>query len=101
MDFPSVEAVVNRVKELDQNDEAYMAMLREPAFLNPEECSMESVERQITTFMEHIVEQPLDKAQRYNREYWGQRYRDREQNLILRSRKTWKDLVKERFLPKL
>lgn len=97
MDYPSIDAVVKRVEELDKDEEAYIAMLREPALLNPEGYSIEHQIDLMTDFMQHIVEQPLDKAQRYNREFWGQRYRDRERNLILRSRKTWKDLLKERF----
>ena len=97
MDYPSVDAVVQRVKELDEDDEAYIAMLREPALLNPEEYSLKIQMDRMTSFMQHIVEQPLDKAQRYNREFWGQRYRDRERSLIIRSKKTLKDLLKEKF----
>lgn len=97
LDYPSVDAVIKRVKELDEDVEAYIAILREPALLNLDEYSIDCQLDLMTDFMQHIVEQPLDKAQRYNREFWGQRYRDRERNLILQSRKTWKDAVRERF----
>lgn len=96
-DYSSIDEVVQKVEELDKDEEAYIAMLREPALLNPEGYSIEHQIDLMTDFMQHIVEQPLDKAQRYNREFWGQRYHDRERSLIERSRKTWKDLVRERF----
>ena len=98
MDYSSINAVIQRVKELDGNENEYLAMLQEPVSLNPAEYSIEHQINLMTDFMQHIVEQPLDKAQRYNREFWGQRYQDRERNLILQSRKSWKDLVRERFL---
>lgn len=97
MDYPSVDAVVQRVKELDKDEDAYIAMLREPALLNPDEYSIALQMDRMADFMQQIVEQPLDKAQRYNREFWGQRYRDRERSLIIRSKKTLKDLLKEKF----
>lgn len=97
MDYPSIDAVVQRVKELDENEEAYIDMLKESAMQNPVEYSIENQMNLMADFMQHIVEQPLNKAQRYNREFWGQRYRDRERSLIIRSRKNWKDLLKERF----
>lgn len=97
MDYPSIGAVVQRVKELDENEEAYLAMLKEPALLNPVEYSIEHQVKLMTDFMQHIVEQPLEKAQRYNRECIGNLYHSRERQLILQNRKTWRDLLKERF----
>lgn len=97
MDYPSLDDVVKRVIELDQDDEAYKAMLHESALLDDSHYSIEEQMRRMSDFMQHIVEQPLEKAQRYNREFWGQRYRDRECSLIEKSRKTWKDLVREIF----
>jgi hypothetical protein len=55
----------------------------------------------MVAFMQHIVEQPLNTAQRYNREFWGQRYLEREKKLVIQGEKTWKDLLKEKVLSKL
>ena len=60
MDYPSVDAVVQRVKELDEDDETYIAMLQEPALHNPEEYSIAHQMDRMADFMQHIVEKLLD-----------------------------------------
>jgi hypothetical protein len=101
MDYPSIDAVVQRVVELDNDEKAYQAMLQEPALLEPQEDSLKTQMEKMVVFMQHIVEQPLDKAQRYNRVFWGQRYLERERSLITASRKNWKDLLKDTVRRKL
>jgi hypothetical protein len=101
MDYSSIDAVVQRVVELDNDDKAYMTMLQEPALLLPNEFSLKTQMEKMVAFMQHIVEQPLNTAQRYNREFWGQRYLEREKKLVIQGEKTWKDLLKEKVLSKL
>lgn len=96
--YPSIESVVEHIIKLDQDDDAYIAMLQEPALLHPEECSMEVITEQLSIFIQNIVDRPLDEAQRYNREYWGERYHEREKQLILKSKRTLKEMFRERFL---
>jgi len=68
-DFPSLEAAAERVKELDRDDGAYAAMLREPIFSGgvPGLADLE-------LFLRHIFDQDLDKARRRPRSpyaaYW-------------------------------
>lgn len=69
-DFPSLEAVVEEVKRLDNDEDAYLAMLREPAW-NADIHSIDVFQHKLALFLKHIVDQPLDKAQRYDRTWYG------------------------------
>jgi hypothetical protein len=71
--YDSVEAVVARVRELDCDHEAYIAMLEEPCFA----CGVEPEnlhKRKIMEWLSHIFDQPREQAYRRNRQYWGARY---------------------------
>lgn len=75
--YDSLEQVVERVREIDQNDELYMQMLSEPWFKDGVEP--ECFRRQhIVSFLSSIFDQPPQKAYRRNRGRWGQKY---EKNL--------------------
>lgn len=81
-DFSSLDELVEKVKSIDNDPAAYRSMLNEPALLHPESDSLEANYQKVIVFMNHIVEQPLEYAHRYNREFWGKRYQDRERNLV-------------------
>lgn len=57
--YASLEDVVDRVIEIDNNDELYNSICSEPVFLDgvPTQCELEN-------FLVHIVEQPLKEARR-------------------------------------
>lgn len=76
-EFSSLEQVVERVREIDGNDELYMRMLREPWFKDGVEPDAFRRER-IAGFLAHIFDQPLELAYRRNRGRWGIKY---ERNL--------------------
>lgn len=62
-DYNSIDEVIEKIKQLDNDDEAYLQMLNEPVFVGgclPEKYSDEA----ILKFLSHIVEQPLEKARR-------------------------------------
>lgn len=73
--FDSVEALVEKVKELDEDDEAYLAMLRAPAFLDEDYVNRRWEEYE--SFLLHIIEQPYEQAFRRNRVFWGKLYREK------------------------
>lgn len=84
-DYDTLEAVVNRVKELDENPELYLAMLKEPAvkignneiFYTGSEGGCEVAKQQLQKLEEYLVyifDQPLEKAYRRNRGFWGMQY---------------------------
>ena len=81
LDFPSLDAVVERVQELDSDENAYISMLKEPPFLYPDLYSAKAQMTVMSNFLNHIIEQPSEKAQRYNRDFWGKRYSEREKRL--------------------
>jgi hypothetical protein len=81
LDYPSLDAVVQKVIEIDADENAYTAMLKEPPLLQPNGFSIQAQMAVMCDFMSHIIEQPLEKAQRYNRDFWGKQYCEREKSL--------------------
>lgn len=73
--FRSAEEVAAEVKRLNEDDEAYLAMLREPAFLDS--AYVDKLWQSYEDFILHIVEQPYEKAFRRNRVFWGKLYREK------------------------
>jgi hypothetical protein len=72
-DLASIEDVADRVAEIDNNDELYLEMLREPWFNDgiepPEFC-----EKSFVHFLTNIFEQPPKSAFRRPRGRWGIKY---------------------------
>lgn len=71
--YASLEEVVDRVKEIDNDDELYRAMLAEPIFItgnDPEQFSLKKLEQ----FLYAIFDQPLESARRRSRNTRKQYY---------------------------
>lgn len=66
-DFESFDAVMEYIKELDQDDEKYLAMLRQPIFV--EEGFPQKKLQELEDYLCHIFDQPLEKAYRRSRVY--------------------------------
>lgn len=64
-DYPDFDAAIDKILEIESNDEMYLEMLRQPIFNNPKypQEKYEEVER----FLCHIFDQPLEKAYRRSR----------------------------------
>lgn len=69
-DYPSLEAVVERVIALDNDDAAYLEILRKPAWVS-EEYRLENYQEEVAAFLKHIIDQPLEQAYRYDRTWYG------------------------------
>ena len=69
-DYDSLDAVVEKVKELDQDDEKYLSMLRQPILVDPD--LPRRLDAELEQYILHIFEQPLDKAYRRCRAYYPQ-----------------------------
>lgn len=67
-DYDSFDAVVEKVKELDQDDEKYLAMLRQPILVDPD--LPRRLDEELEKYILHIFEQPLEKAYRRCRVYY-------------------------------
>ena len=82
--------MLEEVRRIDQDDEAYLKMLREPALLEDvtdgEKYASRCLEG-LENYLLHIFEQPLEKAYRRNMGFWGEQYLDKkrcESNIIRR-----------------
>lgn len=65
-DYASLDNVVEEVKRLDNDDEAYVEMLRQPALAN-EEWNYENVCKRLIPFLYNIFDQSLEMAKRHSR----------------------------------
>jgi hypothetical protein len=75
--YNSWSEVVEEIKRIDNDPERYARMLATPALKEPERDGIEAKLEHLAAFLYHIIEQPSDKAIRYNRVYWGRRYVNR------------------------
>jgi hypothetical protein len=72
----SFEAAVERVRQIDQDDELCRKMLSEPWFRDGREPEHLREER-FRAFLGHIFDPPLEQAFRRNRGRWGRKYERR------------------------
>ena len=66
-DYPSFDAAIERIRELDQDDEQYLQMLRQPILVDP--AYPRQLEENLGKFICHIFDQPLEQAYRRSRVY--------------------------------
>lgn len=87
-DFASEEELLAEIRRLDQDESAYLKMLKEPALIeNPVsgESYVARCQDELESYLLHIFDQPVEKAYRRNRGFWGKQYLDRkrcESNII-------------------
>ncbi len=63
-DFPSFEAVLERIKEIDQNDDLYLQIINEPILATGFHYA--DTLKDFDTFLYNIFDQNVDKARRRN-----------------------------------
>lgn len=69
-DFPDVESIIAKVKELDEDENAYLEMLHQPVFKDPSFAS--NSYRNLENFLVNIFSQNLEEAYRRPRFYAGE-----------------------------
>ncbi|MBO4712073.1 hypothetical protein J5681_09215 [bacterium] len=74
-DFTSLDQVIKKIKELDENDELYLKYLSSPAILNSN-FNRETQIKKLNTFIENIFNQKKEKTFRRNKLVWGEKYLD-------------------------
>lgn len=76
-DYNSMEDVIERIKQLDKDDNAYLEMLNEPFFIDGK-CPEYLSEETLKAFLYAIFDQPLQSARRrgYNKQYQDVNYID-------------------------
>lgn len=67
-DYESLDAVVEKIKELDQDDDKYLAMMRQPILVDPD--LPRRLDEELEAYILHIFEQPIEKAYRRCRAYY-------------------------------
>lgn len=73
-----IEQIVREIISLDRDDESYQNMIQTPAFNSNNDVMHQ--QKQFENFLCHIFDQPIEKAYRRNRFYWGERY-ERKQKI--------------------
>lgn len=81
--YKSFDEILNKIREVDNNDELYLNMMQCDALLvNPDDYI-----KGIEEFLFHIIEQPYEQAFRRNRTCWGnileERHKHEQQMLEL------------------
>tara|TARA_B110000093_G_scaffold159494_1_gene179301 strand:+ start:3523 stop:4497 length:975 start_codon:yes stop_codon:yes gene_type:complete len=82
-DFENTDALVDHVRQIDQDDDTYLEMLGQPWFIDsrePEEWSDDTY----VGFLSNILDQPLAMAFRRNRSRWGMKYEKRYFDMAFR-----------------
>lgn len=72
----AIRKIVERVKEIDNNDDLYMSMIKEPAFLPS--YSTEKEREKLERFLVHLFEQEPEDAFRRNKYFWGHMYETKQ-----------------------
>ena len=72
-DFRDVEAVIQRIKDIDNDDELYLSMLKEPALIS-QNNNYENTCKRLELWLCHIIEQPKEKARRTSNNSWHNVY---------------------------
>lgn len=105
--FDSLEEVIQCVKEIDQDDELYMKMLKTPALKDGE--TLKRGRENLENFLFHICSQDYEKAFRRDRVGYGKMYCDgllqrklmQERNIrwkIARKIRRWKRIAERKKL---
>lgn len=79
-DFENLDAVMERVMELDRDDEKYLEMLSQPILVDPEYPAR--LDRDLERFILSIFEQPLESAYRRCRAYYPKWHDERLARMV-------------------
>lgn len=91
-DYPDWASVVERVKEIDQDDALWQKMIETPAMKDPK--IVERTREEVKEFLYHIFDQEPAQAKRFSRDYWNLKKlseRQREVKAYRRSFKGWSE----------
>jgi len=75
-DFDSYEAVLEKIKEIDSNDELFLSMVKEPIVTGESQAKEYFDENYLSDYLKHVCSQDREDAYRRNRYYIGKRYEE-------------------------
>lgn len=85
----TIDEMVHEVQVIDNDDDAYMQMLREEPY-SDKNCNFDARYAEIYSFIENIVTNIENgNAQRYNREFWGDRYCNERKSVFSKREDGW------------
>ncbi len=61
-DYESLDEILNKIKEFDENDDLYIKTINEPYFVD--DFDYENIKNGFDLFLENIINQPIDLAKR-------------------------------------
>src|SRR5690606_11569842 len=99
-DFENSEAVIERIKEIDGNDELYLSILNEPPFVDnqiPEDLKRNN----LTEFLQNIFDQEIESAGRRNHYGSSLKYENDLKAMVYLTQQHKKRNKLKRFLDKL
>ena len=76
-DYETLEQVMERVKEIDGNDELYLQMIKSPIVTEASEAKICFEQQYTEEFLSHIFEQKKENAFRRNMVYIGKDYQEK------------------------
>lgn len=94
--YGSLEKVIERVIEIDTNDDLYHSIMLEPMLIN-QSVTYKQRYQALYDFLDVIFSQPKNEAQRYNREYYCKEYGEKLRSLYAFYSKPIKDILYIRF----
>ncbi|NCG11342.1 MAG: hypothetical protein GWP33_09745, partial [Alphaproteobacteria bacterium] len=94
-DFDSPEALVQHIREVDQDDPAYQTMLAEPWFPNQQEPEVWK-DSTFAAFLSNIFDQSHEQAYRRNLSRWGIKTEKRLREMAFHPFRQWWHLIKKR-----
>ena len=94
-DYESFEDAINYIIKLDQNDELYINMLRQPIFNNTKFIT--EIEKERAEFLYHIFDQSLEDCYRRSRVYIPKEFEDSIKDNFFPKKTTFMKRVKRYF----
>lgn len=92
-DYESFDAVIEKIKELDQDDEKYLEMMRQPILVDPK--YPQRILDDLDAYVRYIVDQPLERAYRRSRVYMPSHYEQMIVRMNHREYHSWKVKLKK------
>lgn len=95
-DYNSFEEAIEKIKELDSDNQKYLEMLRQPILNNPD--YYEELMSGYEAFVCNIFDQPIEKAYRRSRVYWPHVYDEwikRQKHAVNASSSPFGTVIKE------
>ncbi len=98
--FNSFDDLVTRIKEIDNNPELYLSILRQPALRGDAPSIDEELDR-FEAWLLNIFEQPIEKAYRRNREMHGRWYIERRYKIDAKANRKAIRQMRRQFIKKV